>query len=160
MTVSALKTHFRKLPPKVVTYRDFKKFENERFMDFLKLTSNSQDVDYTKNPHLFFELCRNELEHHAPRKKKYLRGNNKPFMTKALSKSIMERTHLRNTFLKNPIVANKLAYTKQRNFSVSLLRKVKREYFVNLNEKNISDNRKFWQTAKPFLSEKNKSREK
>ena len=70
MTVSVLKTHFRKLPPKVVTYRDFKKFENEKFMDSLKLTLNSQDVDYTKNPQLFFELCWNELEHHAPRKKK------------------------------------------------------------------------------------------
>ena len=62
--------------------------------------------------------------------------------------------------MKNPIVANKLAYTKQRNFCVSLLRKVKREYFANLNEKNITDNRKFWQTVKPFLSVKNKSREK
>ena len=92
--------------------------------------------------------------------KKYLRWNNKPFMTEALSKSIMERTRLRNTFFKNLIVANKLAYTKQRTFCVSLLRKVKREYFANLNEKNITDNRKFWQTVKPFLSEKNKSREK
>ena len=68
MTVSVLKTHFRKLPPKFVTYRDFKKFKNERFMDLLKLTLNSQDVDCTKNPQLFFESCRNELEHHAPRK--------------------------------------------------------------------------------------------
>ena len=81
-------------------------------------------------------------------------------MTKALSKSIMERTRLRYTFLKNPIVANKLACTKQRNFCVSFLRKVKREYFANLNEKNITDKRKFWQTVKPFLSEKNKSKEK
>ena len=48
MTVSVLKTHFCKLPPKAVTCGDFKKFENERFMDFLKLTLNSQDVDYTK----------------------------------------------------------------------------------------------------------------
>ena len=44
MTISVLKTHFRKLPPKFATYRDFKKFENERFMDSLKLTLNSQDV--------------------------------------------------------------------------------------------------------------------
>ena len=92
--------------------------------------------------------------------KKYIRGNNKPFMTKALSKSIMKRTRLRNTFVKNPAVANKLAYTKQRKFCLSLLRKLKREYFSNLNEKNITDNRKFWQTVKPCLSEKNKSREK
>ena len=71
MTVSVLKTHFRKLPPKVVTCRDFKKFENEMFMDSLKLTLNRQDVDYIKNPKLFFEICRNTLDHHAPRKKKY-----------------------------------------------------------------------------------------
>ena len=81
-------------------------------------------------------------------------------MTKALSKSIMERTRLRNTFLKNPTVANKCAYKKQRKFCVSLLRKIKREYFANLKEKNIIDNKKFWQTVKHFLSEKNKSREK
>ena len=69
MTVFVLRTHFCKLPPKVATCRDFKKFENEKFMDSLKLILNNQDVDYTKNPQLFFELCRNELEHHAPRKK-------------------------------------------------------------------------------------------
>ena len=57
-------------------------------------------------------------------------------MTKMLSKPIMEKIRLRNTFLKRPTVTNKLGYTKQRNFSVSLLRKVKREYFINLNEKN------------------------
>ena len=50
----------------------------------------------------FFELCQNELEHHVPRKKKCIRGNNKLFMTKVLSKSIMEKTRLRNTFFKNP----------------------------------------------------------
>ena len=70
MTIFVLKTRFRKLPPKVVTYRDFKKFEKEWFVDSLKLTLISQDVDYIKNPQLLFELCRNELQHHAPRKKK------------------------------------------------------------------------------------------
>ena len=70
MTVSVLKIYFRKPPPKIVTYRDFKRFEDERFMDSLKLTLNSQDVNYTKNRQFFFELCRNELEHNAQKKKK------------------------------------------------------------------------------------------
>ena len=69
MTASVLKSHFRKLPPKIVTYRDFKRFENERFVDSLRVTLNNQDVNYTKNPKLSFELCRSELEHHAPQKK-------------------------------------------------------------------------------------------
>ena len=38
--------------------------------------------------------------------------------------------------------------------------KEKKEYFANLNEKDIIDNKKFWQTVKSFLSEKLKSREK
>ena len=85
MTVCVFKTHFRKLAPKVATYKGFKKFENERFLDSLKLTLHSQNVACTKNPQLFLELCRNELEHRAPRNKKYIRENNKPSKTKALS---------------------------------------------------------------------------
>ena len=135
MTVSFLKTHFRKLPPKVVTYRRFKKFENERFMDSLKLTLNSKDVDYTKNPQLFFEFCRNELEHHAPRKKKYIFGNNKPFMTKALSKSIMKRTRLRSTFLKNPTVAKKISLHKTRKLLCITSQKSKKGIFCKPKRK-------------------------
>ena len=40
------------------------------------------------------------------------------------------------------------------------MRKEKKEYFANLNEKDIIDNKKFWHTVKPFLSQKLKSREK
>ena len=74
MTPSVLKMHFRKLPPKVISYREFKKFENERFMDSLYLALNSQNIDYTRNPDLFFNICQNELNHHAPRKKKTSAG--------------------------------------------------------------------------------------
>ena len=69
MTVSILKSHFCKLPPKIVTYRDFKRFDNERFIDSLGVTLNNQDVNYTKNTKLFFELCRSELEHMLHEKK-------------------------------------------------------------------------------------------
>ena len=45
-------------------------------------------------------------------------------------------------------------YRKQRNFCVSLLRKKKREKncFENLDTKNISDNKTFWKTMRPLLS--------
>ena len=61
---------------------------------------NSQNSDYVKNP----DPC-----HQAPRKKNYIRGrgNNKPLMAKALSKTIMERTRLRNKFSKNPTNQNR-----------------------------------------------------
>ena len=93
MTSSVLKMHFRKLPPKVISYRDFKKFEHERFLNSLYLPLNSQNIDYTKIPELFFNICHNELNRHAPRKKKLIRGNNKAFMAKTycLSLSWKER---------------------------------------------------------------------
>ena len=75
-------------------------------------------------------------------------------MTKALSKAIMQRTPFRNKFLKNATTEKRLIYNRQRNFCLSLLRKEKREYFANLNEKGITDNRMFWHIVKPFLSDK------
>ena len=80
----------------------FKKFENQRFMGSLHLALNSQNIDYTKNPGLFFNICQNELNHHAPNKAKFIHANNKPFMNKVLYKSIMEKMHFRNKFLENP----------------------------------------------------------
>ena len=38
--------------------------------------------------------------------------------------------------------------------TVSLLRKTKKKYDTKLNEKDIADNKQFWRTVKPLLSEK------
>ena len=123
--------HFHKPPPKVLSYRDFKKFENERFMDSLYLALNSQNIDYTKNPELFFNICQNELNHQAPREKNYIRGNNKLFMTKTWHKSIVKRKPFRNRFLKNLRDQNRLAFTKQRKFCAFLLEKKKSNILQN-----------------------------
>ena len=77
-------------------------------------------------------------------------------MPKTFTKANVQRTRFRNKFLKNPTDQNKLIYIKKRNFCFS---SEKREYFAKLNEKDITNNRKFWHTVKPFLSDKVKSRE-
>ena len=40
------------------------------------------------------------------------------------------------------------------------LEKAKKEYYQNLDEKNVIDNEKFWKTVKSLLSDKSVSREK
>ena len=55
---------------------------------------------------------------------------------------------------------NRLAYAKQRNFFVSVLRKTKKDYYANVNEKGIADNKKFWETVKQLFSDKVKLKEK
>ena len=81
-------------------------------------------------------------------------------MNKTLSKAIIRRTNLRKKFLKESSAATNFSYNKQRNWCLSLLPKEKEKHFANLNEKDITDNKTFWQTIKPFLSEKTKLRGK
>ena len=86
------------------------------------------------------------MERRALPKKKYIRGDQSPFVNKTLNKEITKRAKLINDFLKNITEEN---YIKQRNFCLSLLGKTKENYFNSLNEKNITDNREFWKTLKP-----------
>ena len=77
------------------------------------------------------------VNQHAPCKQKHVRRNQLPFMNKTLLQEIMTRTRLRNKFLKSRTEENKRKHTKQRNYCVSLLRKVKNKYYSNLNEKDV-----------------------
>ena len=70
---------------------------------------------------------------------KYLRGNNMSFMNKSLSRTFMRRSQLRCKYHKKRSETNILAYAKQRNFCVFLLRKTKKDHYANLNEKDIAD---------------------
>ena len=102
------------------------------------------------------------LNRHAPRKRKLTRGSQLPVITKDLSKVLMKRSRLRNNLklLKNRTEQNKMLYTKQRNYCVSLLKKSKKKYFENLNEKDILDNKLFRKTIKPSFSDKIMTRDK
>ena len=75
-------------------------------------------------------------------------------MSKFLRKAIMHRSKLKNIYSNYRTKENWANYKKQRNFCVNLLRKTKTEYFQKLNVKDLSDNRKFWKTIKPFFSNK------
>ena len=62
----------------------------------------------------FLYIYRTTLDQHAPRKKKYPRGNRMPFINKTLSKEIMKRTKLRNKFLKDRTEENRNRYASHK----------------------------------------------
>ena len=66
----------------------------------------------------------------------------------------MTRTRLRNRFLKEPTEMNRLAYKKQRNYCVSLMRQSKKQYYGSLNVNHLTDNKNFWRVVKPNFSNK------
>ena len=47
-----------------------------------------------------------------------------------------------------------MKFSRQFNYCVSFLGKSKWEYFKNLQEKNINNNKTFWKNIKSFLSNK------
>ena len=81
-------------------------------------------------------------------------------MNKTVSKAIMHRARFCNKYLRNKTDENKRKYTKQRNHCASPLRKSRREYYTNLDVKNITDDKTFWKTVKSFLSDKVTSTQK
>ena len=72
----------------------------------------------------------------------------------------MHRSRLENINIYKRNDKNWENYKKKRNLCVDLLRKTKIEYFKNLNVKDLSDNRKFWKTIKPYFSYKGLSSNK
>ena len=75
-------------------------------------------------------------------------------MTKTLRKAIMRRSQLQTKYFKNKSENNYLAFKKQRNVCSKLYKKDRKKYYNSLDIKNITDNKQFWKTIKPFLSEK------
>ena len=90
----------------------------------------------------FCDINITTLIKHAPSKKKYARWNQMFFLTKDLSKAIMARFRLCNNFLNNKTEENRALYAKQRNYCVSLLRKTNECIATNLDEKNVTDNKR------------------
>ena len=118
---------FKKYQPKAINYRSYKNFSNEKYRE--KLSNNLPKENFVNNDDGFQRFCHiiDALSKHAPRKKKYARGNQMPFFKRQLSKAIMTRTILQNIFLQNRGEENRIRYTKQRNICVSLLKKKKKK---------------------------------
>ena len=63
----------------------------------------------------------------------------------------MDRAWFRNNFSRIRILENKLNYNNERNFYLSLVRKVKRDYYNNVDQKTITDSKLFLNTIKLFF---------
>ena len=150
-----LRSQFCRLKPKKIYYGNFKNFNEENFLEEAKNTDfglNSDDPN--ENYELITNVFSNTVEKHAPLKKKFLRGNQAPFMTKEFRKAIYNRSRLRNKFCKIPSEENEKLYKKQRNRCVAIRKKSIRNYFNKIANRNILTNENFWKIIKPFLSNK------
>ena len=149
LTITEFKTSFDKRESKIIKYRDYKNFDNNKFRSEI-LRCN---FDYT-DLRTFKETVLNIFNKYAPIKKKYARANEAPFMTKELHKAIMKRSRLKNKFLKDRTKNNQKNFKLQRNFCKKLLRTTKTLCYSNLDINKVTDNKTFWKTIIPFFTKR------
>ena len=153
MVVTVLKTSFKKGPPKVISYRDYRNFTYSDFRRDLEARFSINDLCIMSNDK-FVEEFMIILEIHAPVKQKVLRCNHSPFITKVIRKEIMKRTLLRNRFLKCKSLVSKNLYNKQRNYCTHLIKKAKKDYYSKLHPSCVASSKKFWKAVKPLFTDK------
>ena len=108
-------------------YRSYKYFKNESFREeLIQIEVNRNNCDKSfKN----FTFSRNAiLNKHAPQKKKYVRRNQSPFMNKTLSKVIMQRSKLRNLFLKKRTEEKEINMLSKGIYMLHFCKKVKENF--------------------------------
>ena len=93
------KSKVPKMKPKVIFYRNYKKFDEKSFLHDLQnknfsMSSNDPNVNYKSITENFLEA----IDKHAPLKKKLVRGNQAPFMNRDFQKAIYTRTRLKNKY--------------------------------------------------------------
>ena len=138
------------LKQKLLLHRDYAKFSNETFINFLKIKLGTKPISPYENKYLnLYKICRETLNKYAPRKRKTMTENQSLLINKEISKTIMKKTRLFNKVLKHKAVESRQEFAKQRNYCISLL--------INLNMKDITNNKKFRKTIKLYFSDKTKS---
>ena len=120
--MTILKVCFKKKGPSVIQYSDYKNFSNDKFRNEL-LNELTRSKIETSRLDIFVNTVLKVLSKNAPVKKSYVRANKAPFMNKVLKKAIMKKSQLRNVFLKKRTLESQVAYNKQGNYCIRLLRK-------------------------------------
>ena len=128
MALTVFKSEAPNLTPKVVSYRKYTHFDSDKFKLEVSDKLSIQDLS-TMDYKNFKDTIIDSLNKHASLERKFLRANHSNVITKELSKAIMQRSKLRNLYLKLKSDENRIRYKKLRNICVSLLRKAKRKYF-------------------------------
>ena len=119
MVISVLKHTFHRSAPKELVYRDYKNFDRVIFKRELEDKLNQQINEHKHFEQIFLEI----LNIHEPIKKKLLRANHVPYMTKALKKSNYEKVWTRKQIYKNKTNENLKSYKNKEIFTANFIKK-------------------------------------
>ena len=126
LVATMLKISFPKSKPLEINYSYYKHLDEFSFNEDLKLVFDNTDVQTCEE---FEGIFMRLLDHHAPLKKKVLRANNAPYITKKLRKAIMKRSQLEKIALKTLSEKSLKAYRKQKKLCKQIVQKRDKNIF-------------------------------
>ena len=138
MVITVLKQTFQRSSLKDLVYRDYENFDRPTLRRELEKKLNQQINEYRHFKQIFLEV----LNAHAPIKRKLLRANHVPYMTKTLRKAIMKTSELEGKYVKNETNENLKSYKKQMSFCSKLYKKVRKKYYEMLDLNIVKRNGK------------------
>ena len=153
----ATKLKMPKLKNTVIKYRSFKTFNIENFqrdLSFIPFQVMDMFDDIDDKYWIFNHMVSNVVNEHTPVKTKFVKGKGAPHMNSDLRKLMYRKRMSQNAYWKckgNPVLWEE--YRTLRNKFVKLNKQSRQEYFRE-RCKNGSTDRNFWQTIKPYFSDK------
>ena len=129
------------------TFKNLKNFSKENFNHELKTNLGERCVkNYASSENVFLDI----LNKHAPFKKKLIRANDVPYVTKSLRKAIIKRSNLQNIYLLKKKPESLKNYYKKKNYCSSLYRKERKMFSCNFDSSKMY-NKKLRKTIQTFF---------
>ena len=155
MTVTIMKTTFPTVKPKVISYRT--PYNRSDLENALKKNLANMPKKTYENFEYAVVKSHDEV---SSVKHRTIRANEKPQVTKEMRQAIMLRSQLQTRKFKYGTDDDIAAFNRQKNYCNRLAKRTRKHHYNQLNIKDITDNTKFWDTIKPFFSDKSCIREK
>ena len=158
------KMHVPKLGRRRIQYRTFKNFDETSFKHDIEMAPyhvGERFDDFDDTYWFNHTLVKFVMDNHAPLKHKQTVKRPVPFMNSKLRKACHQKAMLRNRYFKNGRTKCSWEhYRKIRNHVAKLKSTSIQNYFAERCSQNNMQNNpsKYWETVKPFMTDKMKTR--
>ena len=157
-----------KVPPKCITVRDFKNFNNDSFLsdltrEFTDVFNVFNDSCIVENPniHMLWLKWKSTFEkvcsHHAPLKTIKVRDRINPWLTRDIVSAMHERDYIHNKAVKFKDNELMMLYKRKRNSVVRMINNAQKLYYEQCVNTSNNKNRDMWKSLRHILNTNNKS---
>ena len=155
LILTFFRSHYsNKVKAKKVIYRDVKNINYEQFEHDIATLPLDELYRFSDSYTGFSTLFTAILDRHAPIKTKIIRGNNKPFMNKELSKALKTKSRIKNKWNKWRSRENFVEWQNIKKRCNYLTWKAEKENFEKILSNGVITNKDLWDKVKPALSHK------